>query len=475
MNKLTLLLTALFTIAFMNLSAQITFQKTFGENGSDYGHAVQQTSDGGFIIVGITLGFGTSNVDVYLIKTNDRGDTLWTKTFGETEWDFAYSVQQTSDGGYIIVGAILSLSVGDYDVLLIKTDSSGNILWTKIFGGTGDDSGSSVQQTSDGGFIIVGTTSNFGSGDKDVYLIKTDNNGGIIWTNTFRRLMWNSGNSVQQTSDGGYIIVGDTKDPFSESYVYLIKTDSSGDSLWTKTFGGTDDDSGGSVQQTSDGGYIITGVTKSFGAGYEDAYLIKTDANGDSLWTKTFGGTNSESGSSVQQTSDGGYIFTGRTISFGAGGSDVYLVKTDGSGNTLWTKTFGGAGNDKGNSVQQTSDGGYIIVGDTESFGPGDLDVYLIKTDANGDIATGIAAQANSVLSVKSYPNPTGNNLNISATLQGNEVLQYQMSNTLGTIVASNTATTNDFSIDVSALPAGIYFIHLQSGNAKTVQRFVKE
>src|SRR3989304_100374 len=150
-----------------------------------------------------------------------------------------------------------------------------------------------------------------------------------------------------------------------------------------KTFGGTSDDWGFSVQQTTDGGYIITGTITSFGAGYEDVYLIKTDANGNTLWTKTFGGTSSDEGYSAQQTTDGGFVITGYTGSFGAGIDDVYLINTNGSGDTLWTKTFGGIGIDYGLSAQQTTDGGYVIAGVTQSFGGGIDAFYLLKNDGN--------------------------------------------------------------------------------------------
>jgi len=204
----------------------------------------------------------------------------------------------------------------------------------------------------------------------------------VQWEKTFGGSGEEYGYSVRQTADGGYIIAGSTGSFGVGDDVYLIKTDPNGNSQWQKAFGGSNDDQGWSVQQTSDGGYIIAGMTSSFDAGFHDVYLIKTDPNGNTQWEKTFGGSNYDFGFSVQKTSDGGYIIVGETSSFGAGSCDVYLIKTDPNGNLLWQKTFGGSDWDAGYSVQQTTDGGYIIAGTTESFGAGDLDVYLIKLSA---------------------------------------------------------------------------------------------
>jgi hypothetical protein len=311
---------------------------------------------------------------------------VWSRAFGGSSADWGSSVQPTADGGYIIVGATASYGAGSYDVYLIKTDAEGNQQWFKTFGGSSADYGSSVQQAADGGYIIAGNTDSYGAGRSDVYLIKTDADGNKQWSRTFGGSALDDGYAVAQTDDGGYIIVGGT-DSYGAGYtdVYLIKVDTDGELQWDTTLGGSSADWGSSVQPTAHGGYIIVGATASYGAGSYDVYLIKTDAEGNQQWFKTFGGSSADYGFSVQPTDDGGYIIAGNTYSFGAGGSDVYLIKVSERGHQQWFKTFGGSDDDGAYSVQQTSDGGFIIAGWTESWGAGATDVYLIKTDDDGN------------------------------------------------------------------------------------------
>jgi uncharacterized delta-60 repeat protein len=337
---LALLSVSLVAIFTQYAHAQVVkFARTYGGTYWDEAFSVQQTSDGGYIVAGLTYSFGAGDNDIFLIKTDANGNIIWAKTYGGTNWDEALSVQQTSDGGYIVAGRTPSYSTGDYDFFLIKTDADGNLEWAKTYGGTNDEWALSVQQTSDGGYIAVGWTWSFGAGWGDIFLIKTDADGNVEWAKTYGGIYGEWARSVQQTSDGGYIVAGWTASFGAGGDIFLIKTDANGNLQWAKTYGGTSTDGAYSVRQTSDGGYIVAGYTPSFGAGGADLFLIKTDADGNLEWAKTYGGTYWDEALSVRQTSDGGYIVAGYTNSFGAGGWDVFLIKTDANGNLEWAKT----------------------------------------------------------------------------------------------------------------------------------------
>jgi hypothetical protein len=366
-------------LAADNPAPEVEWEKTFGGSDRDEGYSAQQTTDGGYIIAGVTYSYGAGATDVYLIKADTSGNTEWEKTFGGSDYDLAFSVEQTTDGGYIIAGYTNSYGAGECDAYLVKTDASGNTEWEKTFGGSAYDDACSVQQTTDGGYIIAGTTNSFGAGAGDFYLIKTDALGNMEWEKTFGGSGYDSAYSVEQTTDSGYIIAGITYSyGAGAGDFYLIKTDALGNMEWEKTFGGSEDDCALAVEQTTDGGYIIGGETFSYGAGVFDAYLVKTDASGNTEWEKTFGGSDYDSAYWVRQTTDSGYITVGETYSYGAGADDVYLVKTDALGNMEWEKAIGGSGYDSPSSVEQTMDGGYIIAGGTNSYGAG-MDVYLVK------------------------------------------------------------------------------------------------
>jgi len=362
------------------------WQRTFGGRWADEAMSVQETNDGGYIVGGYTWSFGMGNSDVYILKLDSHGNLVWEKTFGGTERDYALSIQQTSDGGYIVAGMTESFGAGYYDVYVLKLDANGNKVWEKVYGGSNNEEARSIRQTSDGGYIVAGYTKSFGAGESDVYILKLDPSGNKVWDATFGEGSWEGAYSVQETNDGGYIVAGWTQS-FGVAMVdvYVLKLSSGGELQWYRTFGGDRREVAFSICQSSDGGYVFAGYTESFGARMMDVYIVKLDENGNKVWEKVYGGSNNEEAWSIRQTSDGGYIVAGYTESFGAGGKDVYVLKLDANGNKVWEKTFGGSSDDRGRSIQQTSDNGYILVGRTGSFGAGDVDVYILKLDKYGN------------------------------------------------------------------------------------------
>lgn len=358
------------------------FSQTFGGVDDDFGNYFQATPDGGYIVTGETESYGAGNSDLWLIKTNKSGQQQWSRTFGELESDGGSCVLTTMDGGYLVTGYTESYGYGGKDLWIIRTDINGQHLWSRTFGGSDNDRGYCVRTTQDGGYVLAGYTESFGSGNKDVWLIKTDALGQQEWSQAFGGSEDDAGASVQQTQDGGYIITG-----YTESYgyggkdVWLIKTNNLGQQQWSRPFGDDLADRGEYVQQTSDRGYIITGYTESYGYGSKDFWAIKTNGSGEQQWSRTFGGPSDDRAFCVQATGDGGFILAGYTESFGVGDKDVWLLKINSVGGQQWNRTFGGISADAAYCLQIDDDGIYVIAGFTESYGAGLADMWLMRTD----------------------------------------------------------------------------------------------
>jgi hypothetical protein len=353
----------------------------------------------------------------------DEGDVCtFSKTIGGSRWDIASSIIQSSDGGYVVAGWTESFGAGNEDFYVVKLDSSGNVIWTKTIGGSKGDRANSIVQGSDGGYVIAGWTESFGAGFADFYVVKLDSSGNVVWTKTIGGSLTDAAISIIQSSDGGYVVAGYTQSfGAGGSDMYIVKLDSSGNVVWTKIIGGSNDDVASSIIRSSDGGYIVTGHTKSFREDDSDIsddwddiyieddwddiyieddwdlfdgdisedwdiYVVKLDSSGNIVWTKTIGGSKDDYAFSITQSSDGGYIVAGYTNSFGGGLADFYVVKLDSSGNVIWTKTIGGWSLDVGGSIIQSSDGGYVVAGATLSFGAGEFDFYVVKMDDNGNV-----------------------------------------------------------------------------------------
>lgn len=364
--------------------------EAFGGASLDYADQVLEVDS--FIVVGRTLSFGLGNFDLLLYKLSTSGDIEWQKVIGDaSSADVGRRIRQTSDGGYIVAGYTSSFGAGSRDVWVIKFDSNDEIEWEKAYGGGNLDQAASIVVTSDGGYIVVGSTTSFGFGvASNLWVIKLDSNGEIEFEKAFgggaEELVMSS--SIQEISGGGYIVAGRTNSYGAGDYDgWLLKLDIHGGIVWQKTYGGAAIDFFNSIQQTSDGGYIIAAATQSFGAGDQDGWILKLDSNGLVTWQKTYGGTEFENLESIEQTTDGGYIVAGATNSFGAGGREYWVLKLDSSGNIRWENAYGGdAALDTAHSVQQTSFGGYIVAGEGRSFGAGDFDNWILKLDADGNI-----------------------------------------------------------------------------------------
>jgi hypothetical protein len=462
----------------ISLHAQITFERTYGGAEPNIGYSVQQTTDGGYIIAGMTYPGGTGP-DVYLSKTDSLGNVLWSRTFGGSNFDDGRSVQQTIDGGYIIAGTTTSFGTGYAGAYLVKTDTRGDTQWTRTYDRVQDVYGYSVQQTPDGGYVIAGTIMD-SARLYHAYLIRTDSFGDTVWTRTYGNSALDEGRSVLATIDSGFIIVGNTVSFGGGGCdAYAVRTDVHGDTLWTRTYGGAGDDVAYSVRQTDDGGFLIAGGTGSYGAGHADVYLVRTDGSGETLWTRTFGDTGIEYARSAQLTADGGFVVTGETRSMGAGLSDVYLVRTDSTGNPLWARVFGGSDDDEGYSVQKTLDGGFIVAGATRSFGSGNDDVYLIKTDSKGLVYNAVAEprrpQAASP-KLQAEPNPTTGRttIRLSRSACRQSPLALRVYDASGCRVQSVFGLrASSFPLDLRALPSGAYFIRCDAGPDHATTRLV--
>ncbi len=397
----------------------IQWQKCLGGSAPDYGYSIQQTSDGGYIVAGYTRsndGNVTDNhgdYDYWIVKLNSLGNIIWQKCLGGSSRDEAYSIQQTSDGGYIVAGysssndGDVSGNNGYRDYWIVKLNSLGNIIWQKCLGGSSRDEAYSIQQTSDGGYIVAGFTQSNDSGDvsgnngyRDYWIVKLEdlgNDATITWQKCLGGSDADYAKSIQQTSDGGYIVAGYTESNdsgnVSENHgwndYWIVKLEDLGNDAtitWQKCLGGSSWDEAYSIQQTSDDGYIVAGKTNSNDGdisgdnhGNWDYWIVKLNSLGTIIWQKCLGGSEWDVAHSIQQTSDGGYIVAGYTwsndgdVSENHGNLDYWIVKLNSLGNIIWQKCLGGSSRDEAYSIQQTSDGGYIVAGFTESNDSGDI------------------------------------------------------------------------------------------------------
>ncbi len=483
-----ILLFLLLTWSQSGFAQQIKFRDVLGNTGYDYGMSAQQTFDNGYIVCGSTTSVGSGNTDVYIIKTDSLGKPVNERFFGGMYVDQGTCIKQTADSGYVILGYTNDLGAGGYDIYVLKIDAKLNPLWKKTYGGADWDFGNSIKQTTDGGYIILGSTYSYGNGDEDYYLIKTDAKGDTLWTKTYGGKEREEGKSVIQTSDGGYaftgysLSLGDSLGQF-----YTVKTNATGDVTWVNQFGGPELDKANDIIELHAGGFIVCGETQSFGAGKSDGILVELSTNGISGRTTMIGDKEDDNLISVVERVDGRIMYAGITNSYGykTGKGDIYF----GMMNKDWTfnmsTTFGSLSKETVNSMAATSDKGAIICGSTNGFRNLLEDIYLIKTDSSGIsapletvILTSVdELQKNAIQNVSVFPNPAQGIAYLEITTTSGHPLTLQLMDVTGRMlkqeIISSIPTNGTVPLTVSELASGIYFIKITSGESTFSKRIV--
>lgn len=363
----------------------ITFERILGGIDRDSDGSVRLTDDGGYIVAGSTWDPAEDRSIASLIKLDQYGNPLWSEEYFITGPSGFSSVVIANDGGFVAVGSSRTFETSKQNIYVVKTYPAGEVHWQKeySFGGQ-DDNANTIEATSDGGYIIAGDTRNTTGQDvKAALLLKINDSGTEEWHQTYGTTEGEEARSIKQTSDNGFVFVGATTVGVQDFGIYMVKTDATGNKEWEKTFNGAGWESASSVTVTSDDGYTLAGYTMSEGAGQEDVYVIKTNISGDTLWSKTYGGTANDKASAIISTEDQGYLIVGGTNSFGSGAQDVYIIKTDNNGNQSWYQTYGGDNGDGASCVREISGSGYIISGGTSSFSK-DRDVYILRVNSQG-------------------------------------------------------------------------------------------
>jgi hypothetical protein len=361
------------------VEAPPAFRLELGGPGKEVGNSVRQTADGGYIVVGYTNSYGAGGEDVYLIRTDPAGDTLWTRTYGGPGSDNGWDVLETADGGFVVVGFTNSFGAGGDDIYMIATDAWGDTLWTRTFGGPGGELAWAMHRADDGGYVIAGQTNSYGSGDWDVFLVRTDAGGDTVWTRTLGGPGIDRVFATDRTSDGGSVFAGITtsKGP-GEIAAYLVRTDSDGFLVWDRTYGDAGRDIGHGVNAVPDGGFLLVGYTNSFGHGENDIYLVRTDASGDVVWTGEIGGPGDDRAMMATGTPEGGYAIAGYSSEPG-GYWDATVTRVTSEGEVVWIeKVAASPGADRGVMVQATSDG-FVSTGWIWRVEDDAPDLFLVK------------------------------------------------------------------------------------------------
>ncbi len=477
------------SILFASAQPEIEWQKSLGGTNSDVARSITQTTDGGYIVAGYTTSVNgdvsenNGGRDVWVVKLDGSGAIEWEKSYGGTGSEEAYEIQQTLDGGYIITGLsdsndFLGTGFGNDDILVIKTNGNGTVEWGKKFGTASGERGHSVKQTSEGSYIVSGFIGGGGT-----WVAKLDSTGSLDnnWSNT----SFGSAQaySVDTTSDGGFVVAGYKVNTGNNIDARVVKLNSSSDVDWDYSFGGISADYGYAVQQTTDGGFIVAGMTQSNDGdvtnnyGNQDFWVFKLNSSGILQWQKTYGGTQNDFAIKIQQTNDGGYVVVGQTNSddndvSGNPGNYIYdywVIKINATGELQWQNCLGGSGNDFGNSIQQTTDNGFIVAGRSisnnidVSGNNGSYDFWVVKLEAE---TLGINQKSNDE-TIKIYPNPVKNKIYIKTDLN---IIDFTLYDAIGKLIINQK--TNKV-INIEQLNKGIYILKIDTDEGLFTKKII--
>jgi len=356
---------------------------TYGGFNDDYARQIISTSDTGYIVVGTTSSFGVATTDIYIIKTDRNAVRQWSNIYGSPSIEWGYSVRETFDHGYIITGYTNQNGASGYDMYLLKITNLGAVEWTKNIGGTDWDFGYGIELTADSGFIICGKSYSFSNGGSDVYIVKTNSTGDVLWQKNYGGLQDESANAIIRDRNNDYAIIGETRSfGAGDDDIWILKINGNGDTLWTRTFGGVKFDAGYGIDTAIDGNYVAIGTTFNFNVDTaSNMYFMKVDTLGNEVWGSPQGGQRTEEGRVVKTLPDGEIVSGGMTESYGLGGKAYHMLRNTSGGGFVDGASFGGTDDEEGYSVAVGLDNQIVFAGTSNSYGAGLNDVYLIRID----------------------------------------------------------------------------------------------
>jgi hypothetical protein len=420
---------------------------------------------------------------VYLVKLNDNGDSVWTRTYGSPDiWEEGWDICATNDGGYVVAGFIGQENVST-DIVLLKLDSLGDLEWERTYGGPDVEEANAVKQTPDGGYVVVGKTHSFGFGAVNTYIIRTEVDGDTLWTKTYGGVFNEVGQDVVILADSGFAVVSsNTSDGPGPTAIELRQLDENGESIWVRRYGGSSLDVPFSLIPCRPSGYLIGGTSRSFTSSTKtDAYIIRVSSEGDSLWMRTYGyPDSSEAFFATSQLQDGGFIFVGFTgyTSEVTDFASIYLVRTDSLGDLEWSGVYGGFDHQAAEDVLITQDNGLLVCGWTgEWWGMNDVDLYAMRFESVLDNTPSHGQPFPSQLTLSAYPNPFNAETTLTFYIDHPQMIELTLYDQLGrvvrTLMKEQAAGEISYHLTAPSLPSGIYYAHLTTPSSQFIRKLV--